>query len=936
MSAKEVRQSPDQVRSAEFIWSDPRGSGRNLFRFFLKSFDLASVPASVPLHLFADSLYRLRVNGRIIGYGPARFAPMHPEYDTYNLAPWLVEGRNSILVEVHSRGVPCYQAAPGGRGGFIAWGGCGSVRFSTPGDWKVHVSPAFDPDAVQWSFAQGPVECLDAGLLPSGYPAFESGSCADPDWRSPERCEAHWGALSPRCIAMPTLEVLVPQKLVLAAAIATDGQRVGFNVRNDHTGVRQPFFTHIHSPSEQDVTIGLFWGPIFLNGKKLDVEDCGVRGNRQNARCHLRAGWNFLYGAPALLRSFWTWLMEFPPGVRISALPEEGCPHLCAVAPHAEQAVKESLVPPVSSLAEIGNPMEWRFLTARECRPGPAREMAWDVPERILLRDAEPDRAIHLATPGEAATIVLDFGEEYLGHFEMEFETACGATIDIGFDERLNEAGTINFFRCHHFINAADRMVCGPGKHAYSGFHERGGRYVQITFRNHPGDVWIHASRIVRTTGEHRVIGRFCSSDPVFNWTWDACVKTLRASMSDGWIDPWRERGMYVGDTLVEAHAARMFTDDWRMEPWAIRLWARSQFPNGQIPDVVPSDKPSPLCDYTLIWVILLRNWWSATGDIGILRELWPHVERVFRSDVWREADGGLWEVHENCEVYIDYAAMPDEVSGVNGALNAFRIRALECAAEMAQAIGFNEECARYHAEALQVKSSFRRILWSSENCRFAACLKDARLSDQSSLHVNTLALAFGLADEGQEAGVLAYLVEALENVDECRPGRLELYFLYYLIAGLYRVEEEALAEGVIRDFYGIMKNRGAWTLWESLEWGLASNNSLCHGWAASPIVFFAEKILGVSYFTPGDPSHLLIAPGSATLDYAEGIVPHPDGPVHVEWKIDGKRLLVSTRLPKGVHATLRPSGRLSEFELEHRTAGGECQAPVSQTAQFS
>lgn len=936
MSANDASQSADETRCAQYVWSDPCGTGRNLFCFFLRRFELASVPASAPLQLFADSIYRLRVNGRIIGYGPARFVPAHPQYDTYDLAPWLLKGENSILVEVHSRGVPCYQAARGGRGGFIAWGGCGPVSFCTPGDWQVHASTAFDPDAVQWSFAQGPVECLDAGLLPAGYPAFACGGSAGREWRPPERCEAHWGTLTPRAIAMPSLEVLVPRKVMLAAVIAADRTRVGFNVRNHHTGVRQPFFTHIHSPSEQDVTIGLFWGPVFLNGTKLDVEDCEVRGNRQNARCHLRAGWNFLYGAPALLRSFWTWLMEFPPDVRIAALPEDGCDSLCAVARHFQEDVAESLVPPVASLAEIENWAEWKFLTASECRTAPAREMAWDIPERILFKNTDANREIHLSAAGGAVTVVLDFGEEYLGHFEMEFETACGAVIDVGFDERLNEVGTINFFRCHHFINAADRFVCGPGRHAYSGFHERGGRYVQITFRNHPGDVRIHASRIVRSTGAHRVVGRFRCGDPVFNWAWGACVETLRASMSDGWIDPWRERGMYIGDTLVEAHATRMFTDDWRMEPWAIRLWAQAQLPNGQMPDVVPSDKPSLLCDYTLIWVNLLRNWWSTTGETEILRELWPNVERVFGSDVWREADGGLWEVHENCEVYIDYAAMPDEVSGVNGALNAFRIRALECAAEMAAAIGYAAESARYRDEALRVKSAFRRLLWSPEKSCFAACLKQGRLSGQPSLHVNALALAFGLADEGQEPGVLASLVDALENLQECRPGRLELYFLYYLMTGFYRVGEDAHAERVIRGVYGMMKDRGAWTLWESLEWGLANTNSMCHGWAASPIVFFAERILGVRNFTPGDPSHLLIAPESATLDGAEGVVPHPSGPVHVAWKIEGDRLVVSIRLPEGVRATLRPSGRLSEFPIEHRVAGAGCSVAVAQTVQSS
>ena len=99
-----------------------RSAGAATFSpYSCRRFRLDAVPADLPFHLFADSLYRLRVNGKIIGFGPARFLPPFPEYDSYDLAPFLQLGDNTVLVEVNSRGAPCFQAVVS-RGGFIAAG----------------------------------------------------------------------------------------------------------------------------------------------------------------------------------------------------------------------------------------------------------------------------------------------------------------------------------------------------------------------------------------------------------------------------------------------------------------------------------------------------------------------------------------------------------------------------------------------------------------------------------------------------------------------------------------------------------------------------------------------------------------------------------------------------------------------------------------------
>ena len=911
------------MKNSAMVWCDAAGGGRNVFALFLRRFALASLPATLPFHLFADSLYRLRVNGRIIGFGPARFLPAYPEYDPYDLAPFLRTGENTVLVEINSRGAPCFQAVVS-RGGFIAAGDAALADGSTPdlgtpGEWRVARADAWDAASEPFSFAQGPIENLDARLLPAGYPAFPAHETQESAWHAPTLVAQpeHWGSPSPRAIAMPSLATLTPERIILTAAIPAV-RRHGFNAGNAGGHVRQPFFAHIFSETDREVELGVFWGPLSVNGTELRHTHCALRGNRQNARVALRSGWNFFYGCPELINPCWTWLMELPdePGLLLRALPAADCPFTFGLGTPAPPGAAASPAP--SSLEALpGYPAAWKLVPDDRRSCSPARELGWDLPGEVWQEDLPYAPGIELPAAGEAVTAVLDFGQEYLGHVRIEFETEHGATLDVGYDERLGARRTLDYYRSNPFVNSADRYVCGAGRQVFDAYHERGGRYLQLTFRGRPGRVRIRHAEICATTTSTAATGHFRCGDELLNWVWQTGVTTIQACTGDGWYDcPWRERGMYVGDVLVMAPATRKFSDDARLEPWAIRLWARAQQPGGQIPDVVPSAHETPLSDYTLLWVVLLRNHWAATGDATLVREVWPAVGRIFGSSAWQEGEEGLWETDEQCFVFVDWGVAKEERLGTNGVLNAFRVRALQCAAELAGVLGLADEQKAYRAQAAAVEAALCRVLWDEKRGRFAACRIAGRLFDGPSPHVNALALAYNLGHERQQAGVLAYLKDVLPQNPRCADGYLELYFLYFLLDGLYRVGEAALAESVMREHYRLLREHGVLTLPETLKGGLLGEPSLCHGWSAAPVIFLSERVLGVRGRAPGDPSRVIVAPEAETLDEAYGSVPHPLGTIRVAWRVDGGKLLLALELPGGVDAQVQPAGRLARLEL--------------------
>jgi len=85
--------------AGSWIWTPEKVSSRNAFVRFRRDFSYESGKAL--LHLTADSRYVLWVNGHYLGQGPVRAWPAHWHYDTYDIAPCLNEGQNTIAILVN-------------------------------------------------------------------------------------------------------------------------------------------------------------------------------------------------------------------------------------------------------------------------------------------------------------------------------------------------------------------------------------------------------------------------------------------------------------------------------------------------------------------------------------------------------------------------------------------------------------------------------------------------------------------------------------------------------------------------------------------------------------------------------------------------------------------------------------------------------------------
>ena len=150
---------------------------------FRKSIEMAQKPAQFIVHVSADNRYRLFVNGKAVGFGPARSDTQNWHYETFDLAPYLQTGPNSIAAQVWylSDSAPFAQISY--QLGFIMQGdGDAEKIINTDASWKAWQNPAYAPHKapnLNTYLVVGDGDRVDAARYPWGW---ESQKFDDKTW----------------------------------------------------------------------------------------------------------------------------------------------------------------------------------------------------------------------------------------------------------------------------------------------------------------------------------------------------------------------------------------------------------------------------------------------------------------------------------------------------------------------------------------------------------------------------------------------------------------------------------------------------------------------------------------------------------------------------------------------------------------------------------
>ncbi|MDF2431332.1 MAG: alpha-L-rhamnosidase, partial [Mucilaginibacter sp.] len=105
--------------------------------YFRKSIDLAAKPMSFIIHVSADNRYKLYVNSTLVSLGPARGDTYYWNYETVDLAPYLIAGKNTVSALVFNEAQFRPEAQISVRTAFIIQGNSANEEIlNTNNTWK--------------------------------------------------------------------------------------------------------------------------------------------------------------------------------------------------------------------------------------------------------------------------------------------------------------------------------------------------------------------------------------------------------------------------------------------------------------------------------------------------------------------------------------------------------------------------------------------------------------------------------------------------------------------------------------------------------------------------------------------------------------------------------------------------------------------------------
>jgi hypothetical protein len=210
-------------------------------------------------------------------------------------------------------------------------------------------------------------------------------------------------------------------------------------------------------------------------------------------------------------------------------------------------------------------------------------------------------------------------------------------------------------------------------------------------------------------------------------------------------------------------------------------------------------------------------------------------------------------------------------------------------------------------AKAAQVRETVRRQAFDGEFFVDNAVRRDGRLEvTRNRTEVcQYFAFFFGVADAKTHTGLWQKLRDRFGPDRKDTKAFPEVHAANSFVGNMLRMEllsraarsQQILAESIGYLLY--MADRTG-TLWENV----AASASLNHGFASHIVRTLQRDVLGVYAIDPVR-KQVTLRFGDATLDWCEGTVPTPDGPIRLRWWQEGGTVAYRADAPRGYRVTI-------------------------------
>ena len=488
--------------------------------------------------------------------------------------------------------------------------------------------------------------------------------------------------------------------------------------------------------------------------------------------------------------------------------------------------------------------------------------------------------------------VVLDFGRIVNAYLELDIEGPPGATIEIGYAERLLDGAFNNVVEGQF----ADSYTTAGGRRVWRNFDWKAFRYLKLRVKSAFEPILVRDLRAIETSYPFEERGRFECPDELLQSVFGICRYTVQIACNEYITDtPWREQGQWLGDvSAVTLGAIYACYGDTALARKFLVQSAATQYATGflgNMTNTYTARWQGVHVDYSLWWLIAVRDYYCYSGDESIVHELYGVCLRLIEAILPYRNSAGLVE-DMAYTVLIDWADI--DRTGMCAALNALLAGALDAMAQLALVRGDGRGADDARSARDAITESFSRVFWDAGASLFHDAVDGDRPTGRYSEHAQAAAILFGLATSDQADAVIARLWERGDNfregsnngVTEAQP-----FFTSVVLRALSAAGRSDLAIGVIRDRWGRrMVDRGARSTYE--EWSrfgswrsgtrfLPIMRTESHAWSAYPARWLIEHLAGIAVTAPGCAA-VTVDPVRTPFDYRVAF-PTPRGTITVE-----------------------------------------------------
>ncbi|MBQ9797074.1 MAG: hypothetical protein IJW50_05065 [Clostridia bacterium] len=385
--------------------------------------------------------------------------------------------------------------------------------------------------------------------------------------------------------------------------------------------------------------------------------------------------------------------------------------------------------------------------------------------------------------------------------------------------------------------------------------------------------------------------GSFCCSDERLNQMWCISRNTLLCCMHEIYVDcPHYEQQQYEMDSALEMLFTLRMASDMRMPHKSLIDLAHSQMPDGMLQANYPSTHVQIIPDFTLFWVLMLRDYLRYTGDLSTVQSLTGVLDKALEAfENLKNADGLIsptpyWH-------FVDWVPAWERGVPTGGDEEPLTVTclmyaaALRAGAEICTALNRPMRADEYRARADEMINAVKLHCYDAD----AKLYRNVPSRREFSQHTTLWAILSGAVVGTEAESLIDRTFDGHVRVEKCTFSMNHYLFRALELADRYRYAPELFAG------WQRMLDLHCTTWCENPD----SPRSECHAWSSAPAYEFSAMVLGV-YPTADGYKTVRIRPDFQThaLTWAKGSVPTPKGNILVEWKKSDGEIELSVALP--------------------------------------